>query len=82
MVHGTRRVDLGLVGAGDKGLLDAGEDVEVVVGGVAAGVAFCAYGGAEDDEVFGDAFLLSVTGLKPASEGEEDGTLGSTYWHG
>lgn len=38
VVDGAGRVDLGLVLAGDVGLLGAGEDVEVVVGGVAAGV--------------------------------------------
>lgn len=46
VVHAAGRVDLGLVLAGDVGELRAGEDVEVVVGGVAAGVAFCADGGA------------------------------------
>ncbi|KAK1247878.1 hypothetical protein MKX07_000766 [Trichoderma sp. CBMAI-0711] len=46
VVHAAGRVDLWLVLAGDVGELRAGEDVEVVVGGVAAGVAFCADGGA------------------------------------
>lgn len=55
-MDGSRGVDLGLVLAGDVGGLGAGEDVEVVVGGVAARVAFCADGGAEDDEVFGETW--------------------------
>ena len=57
VVHGAGRVDLGLELAGDVGQLGAGQDVEVVVGGVAAGVAFGADGGAENDEVFGDALV-------------------------
>ena len=56
VVHGAGRVDLGLELAGHVGQLGAGQDVEVVVGGVAAGVAFGADGSAEDDEVFGDAW--------------------------
>ena len=55
VVHGAGRVDLGLELAGDVGQLGAGQDVEVVVGGVAAGVALGADGGAEDDQVLGDA---------------------------
>ena len=55
VVDGAGGVDLGLEGAGQVGELGAGEDVEVVVGGVAAGVALGADGGAEDDEVLGDA---------------------------
>lgn len=46
VVDASRGVDLGLVLAGHVGRLGAGEDVEVVVGGVAAGVAFCSDGGA------------------------------------
>lgn len=46
VVHAAGRVDLRLVLAGHVGELRAGEDVEVVVGGVPAGVAFCADGGA------------------------------------
>ena len=57
MVHGAGRVDLGLELAGDVSQLGAGQDVKVVVGGVAAGVAFGADGGAEDDKVFGDALV-------------------------
>lgn len=49
------RVDLGLVLSGNVSPLLAGQDVEVVVGGVAAGVALSSDGGAEDDEVLGDA---------------------------
>lgn len=45
-MDGTRRVDLGLVLAGNVGSLSAGEDVEVVVGGVAACVALSADGSA------------------------------------
>lgn len=48
MVHAARGVDLGREVAGGVGPLLAGKDVEVVVGGVAAGVAFGADGGAED----------------------------------
>lgn len=56
MVHRALRVDLGLVGSGDVGELGALEDVEVVVGGVTAGVTFGADGGAEDDQVFSDTY--------------------------
>lgn len=55
VVHAAGRVDLGRELAGHVGQLRAGQDVEVVVGRVAAGVAFGADGGAEDDEVFCDA---------------------------
>lgn len=41
--------------AGRVSVLSAGEDVEVVVGCVAAGVAFGSQGCAEDDEVFSQA---------------------------
>lgn len=58
VVDASCRVDLGLVGSRDVGRLDAGENVEVVVGGVAAGVALGADGSAEDDEVLGDACLI------------------------
>lgn len=58
MVHGTGRVDFSFEGARDVGKLRASQDVEVVVGGVAAGVTFGADGGAEDDEVFGDALVM------------------------
>ena len=57
MVHGAGRIDFRLELAGDVGQLGAGQDVEVVVGGVAAGVAFGADGCAENDEIFGDAWL-------------------------
>ncbi len=46
MVNTALGVDFWLVGAGSVGELGADEDVEVVVGGVAACVAFCANGGA------------------------------------
>lgn len=46
MVDAARGVDLGLILAGHVGHLGAGEDVEVVVGGVASAVAFCSDGGA------------------------------------
>lgn len=46
VVHATGRVDLGLELSGDVGELGALEDVEVVIGGVAAGVAFGSDGGA------------------------------------
>lgn len=48
------RVDLGLILAGHVGGLGAREDVEVVIGRVAACVSLGANGGAEDDEVFSD----------------------------
>lgn len=62
VVHGAGRVDLGLVLAGDVRLLDASKNVEVVVGGVAAGVALGADGSAEDDEVLCDACVALVFG--------------------
>lgn len=55
VVNGAGRVDLGLVLAGNIGKLGAGQDVEVVIGRVDAGVALGANSGAEDDEVLGDA---------------------------
>jgi hypothetical protein len=48
VVHRAGRVDFRLEGAGHVGELRAGQDVEVVVGCVAAGVAFGADGCAED----------------------------------
>ena len=56
VVHGTCRVDLGLESAGHVSQLRAGQDVEVIVGSVAAGVAFSADGCAEDDEIFSNAW--------------------------
>ena len=64
MVHRAGRVDFGFEGAGDVSELRAGQDVEVVVGGVAAGVAFGADGGAEDDKVFGYAWEALLENLK------------------
>lgn len=55
-MHAAGGVDLGLELAGDIGELGTLEDVEVVVGGVTAGVAFGADGGAKDDQVFGDTY--------------------------
>lgn len=60
MVHRAGRVDLGRVFAGDIGLLDTREDVEVVVGRVAASVALGADGGAKDDEVLGDTYKTNM----------------------
>jgi hypothetical protein len=40
VVHAALGVDLGLVGSRSVGQLGTGQDVEVVVGGVSAGVAF------------------------------------------
>lgn len=54
VVHGAGRVDLGLVLAGHVGQLGTGQDVEVIVGGVTAGVALGSDGGSEDDQVLGD----------------------------
>lgn len=72
-VGGGERREGGIVGeaveawAGRVGDLRAGEDVEVVVGGVAAGVAFGADGGAEDDEIFGDAcFAIALASFHPS----------------
>jgi hypothetical protein len=59
MVHRAGRVDLGLEVAGGVGELGSRQDVEVVVGRVAAGVALGADGCAEDDEVFGYACGIS-----------------------
>ena len=55
VVYGTSGVALGLKATGDVGELFTREDVEVVVCGVAAGVALGADGGTEDDEILGDA---------------------------
>lgn len=55
VVDGAGWVNLGLVLPGDVGGLGSGKDVEVIVGGVTAAVAFSTDGGAEDDKVFGDA---------------------------
>lgn len=46
MVNAALGVDFWIIGAGSVGELRADEDVEVVVGGVAACVTFCADGGA------------------------------------
>ena len=60
MVDLAGAVDLHLqLGRVERPLL-ADEDVEVVVGGVHAGVALRAHGGAEDDEVLGDARVDDV----------------------
>lgn len=75
VVDGTGGVNLGLKGAGGIGGLSTGEDVEVVVGSVATGVALGADGGTEDDEVLGDAWggwRMSVPG--PAIEELGGGT--------
>jgi hypothetical protein len=56
VMHRSCRVDLRLKCAGDIGQLRAGQNVEVIVGGVAAGVAFGADGSAKDDQVFSDAW--------------------------
>lgn len=45
MVNGALGVDLGVVGSGGEGELGALENVEVVVGGMASGVAFGTDGG-------------------------------------
>jgi hypothetical protein len=46
MVNGSSRVDLGLEFPRNVGDLSAGEDVEVVICGVATGMAFSSDGGA------------------------------------
>lgn len=53
VVHRASGIHLSLVGSGDIGGLHAGENVEVVVGGVAASVTFGADCCAENDEVLG-----------------------------
>lgn len=60
MMHGALRVDFRLEASGRVGVLHAVQDVEVVVGGVSACVAFGADGCAEDDEVFGHTWHLKV----------------------
>lgn len=54
MVDGTGGVNLRLEGTGDVGQLGTGQDVEVVVGSVATGVALGTDGSSEDDQVLGD----------------------------
>lgn len=49
------------------GPLLALQDVEVVVGGVSAGVAFCAERRSEDDQVFGYAGVDQVHGAHGAA---------------
>lgn len=82
-MDGAGGVDLGLEGAGGVGELGSGEDVEVVVCGVAAGVALGTDGGAEDDEVFGDALtglLARAVRRRKKEKGEEEKE--DTYWRG
>lgn len=55
-------VDLGEQATGQKGGLGALEDVEVVVGGMAAGVALGADGSAEEDQILGDRGMQDVHG--------------------
>ena len=50
-MHAAGRVDFGLKGARREGRLRALDDVEVVVGGVAAGVTFRADGGSFTNKV-------------------------------
>lgn len=57
VVDGAGGEDLGLVVARRVRPLLARQDVEVIVGRVAARVALRAYSGAEDDEVFGYAWV-------------------------
>ena len=51
MMNGALRIDFWFKGARDESKLRALNYVEVVVGGMATGVAFCANGGSEDDEI-------------------------------
>ena len=62
MVHAAGAVPLHMELPGAEGPLLADEDVEVVVGGVQAGVALCAERGAKDDEVLGDGGVDDVHG--------------------
>ena len=63
MVHRSLGIDLGFVGSGARciGQLRATQNVEVVVGGMAAGVTLSSYGRAENDEVFRDAWGLGIS---------------------
>ena len=67
MVHVTRAVDLHLELGRVEGPLLTDEDVEVVIGGVHACVALGADGGAEDDEVLGNAGVDDVHGTHGAA---------------
>lgn len=73
MVDAALGIDLWLVGPGGVGELGAEEDVEVVVGGVAAGVALGADRGAEDDEVLGDAWVFRLLVYLAAAVRKEGG---------
>lgn len=55
VVHAALRIHLGLILARRVGELGARQDVEVIIGRVASGVAFGTNGRAEDDQVLGDA---------------------------
>lgn len=60
MVHGARWVALHSQRMGGSSPLFAFEDVEVVVGGMTASVAFCAEWRAEDDEIFGQRRVQDI----------------------
>ena len=72
MVDGAGRIDLRVVLAGGVGPLLACQDMEVVIGSVAASVALGANGGTEDDEVLGDAGVDDVHGAHGAAGVVED----------
>jgi len=60
MVHAALRIDFGFISARSVGELRAGDDVEVVVGGVPACVAFCADCCTKDYKVFCDASMNNI----------------------
>lgn len=61
VVHGARGIDFGFKGPRRVGILRPAQDVEIIVRRVATGVAFRPYRGAENDEVFRDAFSGGVS---------------------
>jgi hypothetical protein len=63
MVHTTLRVDFWLIGSRSIGELSASQDVEVVIGGMTACVAFGAHRGA--CEIFSNTFPRSGKEDKP-----------------
>lgn len=76
MVHGSLRVDFGLERARGEGELGSLDDVEVIVGCVAACVAFGSDGCAEDYEVFCQAYSRVSWNFGSFRKGK------MTYWRG
>lgn len=75
VVDRTLGISLGLVLAGDVSLLLAVQDVEVVVGGMAAGVALSADRSTEDNQVLRDRGVDDVHGAHGATGIVEDPVL-------